>query len=114
MNFDFFDDQRLLQDAVRTMLAETSTSQAVREVLEGRATHCDAVWRNLIDMGASAAAIPEQYGGSGLGYLALCLVAEEAGRHLAAVDVHRMAQRRFKVFRPEQIKRRQAVRGLAA
>ena len=34
MNFDFSDDQRLLQDAVRTMLAETSTSQAVREVLD--------------------------------------------------------------------------------
>ena len=87
MNFDFSDDQRLLQDAVRTMLAETSTSQAVREVLEGRATHSDAAWRNLIDMGAAAAAIPEQYGGSGLGYLALCLVAEEAGRHLAAVPL---------------------------
>jgi len=87
VNFDFSDDQRLLQDAVRTMLAETSTSQAVREVLEGRATHCDAVWRNLIDMGAAAAAIPEQYGGTGLGYLELCLVAEEAGRHLAAVPL---------------------------
>ena len=87
MNFDFSDDQRLLQDAVRTMLTDTSTSQAVREVLEGRASHCEAVWRNLIEMGAATAAIPEQYGGAGLGYLELCLVAEEAGRHLAAVPL---------------------------
>ncbi|HRP66496.1 MAG TPA: acyl-CoA dehydrogenase family protein [Thauera sp.] len=87
MNFDFSDDQRLLQDAVRTMLADTSTSQAVREVLEGRASHSEAVWLNLIEMGAAAAAIPEQYGGAGLGYLELCLVAEEAGRHLAAVPL---------------------------
>lgn len=87
MNFDFSDDQRLLQDAVRTMLADTSTSQAVREVLEGRASHSETVWRNLIEMGAAAAAIPEQYGGAGLGYLELCLVAEEAGRHLAAVPL---------------------------
>lgn len=87
MNFDFSDDQRLLQDAVRTMLAETSTSQAVREVLEGRASHSEAVWLNLIEMGAAGAAIPEQYGGAGLGYLELCLVAEEAGRHLAAVPL---------------------------
>jgi len=87
VNFDFSDDQRLLQDAVRTMLAETSTSQAVREVLEGRASQCEAVWRNLIAMGAASAAIPEQYGGAGLGYLELCLVAEEAGRHLAAVPL---------------------------
>jgi len=87
VNFDFSDDQRLLQDAVRTMLAETSTSQAVREVLEGRASHCAAAWRNLIEMGAAAAAVPEQYGGAGLGHLELCLVAEEAGRHLAAVPL---------------------------
>jgi len=87
VNFDFSDDQRLLQDAVRAMLAETSTSQAVREVLEGRASHSEAVWRNLIEMGAAGAAIPEQYGGAGLGYLELCLVAEEAGRHLAAVPL---------------------------
>ena len=87
MNFDFSDDQRLLQDAVRTMLAETSTSQAVREVLEGRASHSAAVWRNLIAMGAATAAIPECHEGAGLGALALCLVAEEAGRHLAAVPL---------------------------
>ncbi|NMF99442.1 acyl-CoA/acyl-ACP dehydrogenase [Aromatoleum toluolicum] len=87
MNFDFSDDQRLLQEAVRTMLAENSTSQAVREVLEGRATHSTKVWQNLIHMGAAAAAIPEVYGGAGLGYLELCLVAEEAGRHLAAVPL---------------------------
>lgn len=87
MNFDFSDDQRLLQDAVRSMLAENSTSQAVREVLEGRATHCAKVWRNLNEMGAAAAALPEAYGGAGLGYLELCLVAEEAGRHLAAVPL---------------------------
>lgn len=87
MNFDFSDDQRLLQDAVRAMLAETSTSQAVREVLEGRAARSETVWRNLIEMGAAAAAIPEQYGGAGLGYLELCLVAEESGRHLAAVPL---------------------------
>jgi acyl-CoA dehydrogenase len=87
VNFDFSDDQRLLQDAVRSMLAETSTSQAVREVLEGRASHSEAVWLNLIEMGAAGAAIPEQYGGAGLGYLELCLVAEEAGRHLAAVPL---------------------------
>lgn len=87
MNFDFSDDQRLLQGAVRTMLAATSTSQAVREVLEGRASHSETVWHNLIEMGAAAAALPEQYGGAGLGYLALCLVAEETGRHLAAVPL---------------------------
>ncbi|QDX80759.1 acyl-CoA dehydrogenase [Denitratisoma sp. DHT3] len=87
MNFDFSDDQRLLQAEVGKMLAETSTSAAVRQVLGGQAAYSESVWRNLIDMGAAAAAIPEAYGGAGLGYLELCLVAEEAGCHLAAVPL---------------------------
>lgn len=87
MNFDFSDDQRLLQDEVRKMLADTSTSAEIRRVLDGRTAYAETVWRNLIDMGAAAAAIPENYGGAGLGYLELCLVAEEAGRHLAPVPL---------------------------
>jgi acyl-CoA dehydrogenase len=87
VNFDFSDDQRLLQEEVRRMLAATSTSAAVRKVLDGTEPYSSTAWRNLIDMGAAAAAIPETYGGAGLGYLELCLVAEEIGRHLAAVPV---------------------------
>ena len=87
MNFDFSADQRLLQEAAHRMLAATSTSTAVRKILEGDAPYSEAVWRELINMGAAAAAIPEVYGGSGMGYLELCLVAEEAGRHLAPVPL---------------------------
>lgn len=87
MNFDFSDDQRLLQGEVRKMLAATSTSTEVRRSLEGHAPYSGAVWRALIDMGAASAAIPEVYGGAGMGYLELCLVAEEAGRHLASVPL---------------------------
>lgn len=87
MNFDFSDDQRLLQEEVRKMLAATSTSAEVRKVLEGTAPYSAPVWRQLLDMGAAAAAIPEAYGGAGLGYLELCLVAEEVGRHLAPVPL---------------------------
>lgn len=87
MNFDFSDDQRLLQAAVRKMLAATSSSQEVRRSLEGEAPYSETTWRELIAMGAASAAIDEQYGGAGLGYLELCLVAEEAGRHLAAVPL---------------------------
>ncbi len=87
MNFDFSDDQRLLQEEVRKMFAANSTSAEVRNVLEGAAPYSAAVWRQLLDMGAATAAIPEAYGGAGLGYLELCLVAEEAGRHLAPVPL---------------------------
>jgi acyl-CoA dehydrogenase len=87
VNFDFSDDQRLLQQEVRRMLAATSTSTEVRKSLAGDAPYSDTVWRALINMGAASAAIPEAYGGAGMGYLELCLVAEEAGRHLAPVPL---------------------------
>lgn len=87
MNFDFSDDQRLLAEEVRRMLAATSTSAEVRRSLEGEAPYSQVTWRELLDMGAATAALPAEYGGAGLGYLELCLVAEEAGRHLAAVPL---------------------------
>jgi acyl-CoA dehydrogenase len=87
MDFDFSPDQRQLQDEVGRMLRTVSTSAEVRRSLEGIAPYSAATWRQLIDMGAAPAAIPEAFGGAGLGYLELCLVAEEAGRHLAATPL---------------------------
>ena len=87
MNFDFSSEQRQLQDELRRMLAATSTSIEIRHVLEGRADYSQTVWEQLIGMGAAAAALPECYGGAGLSYLELCLVAEEVGTHLAAVPL---------------------------
>lgn len=87
MNFDFSDEQRQMQAEVRRMLSESSTSAEVRGVLEGKSDYSRTVWEQLMHMGAAASAIPEAYGGAGLGYLELCLVAEEAGRHLAAVPL---------------------------
>lgn len=87
MNFDFSEDQRRLQDEVRRVLADHSTSAAVRRVLDGEAPFCAATWRELAALGALGLAIPETHGGAGMGLLELCLVAEEAGRALAAVPL---------------------------
>ena len=43
------------------------------------------VWQKIVDMGWLGAAIPEEYGGLGLGMLELCVIAEELGRVLAPV-----------------------------
>ena len=41
------------------------------------------LWSQVAEMGFTATAIPEEYGGLGLGYLELCVIAEELGRSLA-------------------------------
>jgi acyl-CoA dehydrogenase len=85
MNFDFSDDQKLLREQARKFLAEKCPTKAVRSVLEGAQGHDSALWKGIAGMGWMGTAIPESYGGLGLGYLELCVVAEELGRVLAPV-----------------------------
>jgi acyl-CoA dehydrogenase len=85
VNFDFSDDQKLLRDQVARFLGERCTTAVVREVLDGKAPYAADVWRGLAEMGVTGTSIPEAYGGSGAGYLELCLVAEQLGAALAPV-----------------------------
>lgn len=85
MNFDFSDEQKQLQDTARRFLQEESPISRVRAVLDGAEHYDRALWRGLADLGFTGAAIPERYGGAGLGYLELCVIADELGRALAPV-----------------------------
>ena len=85
MNFDFSDDQKLLADQVARFLSEQCDMSVVRSVLDGDTAYAEPVWAGLADMGLIGTAIPESYGGTGAGYLELCLVAQQLGAHLAPV-----------------------------
>ena len=85
MNFDFSDDQKLLRDQAHKFLSEKCTTKAVRAVLEGSQGYDKRLWKAVAEMGWLGTAIPENYGGLGLGYLELCVIAEELGRVLAPV-----------------------------
>ena len=86
MNFDFSDDQKFLRDEARKFLEAQCTSAHVRAVLDDEnMSHNDDVWKKIVEMGWLGAAIPEEYGGLGLGMLELCVIAEELGRVLAPV-----------------------------
>ncbi len=83
MNFEFNDDQRLLRDQARRFLLDKSPAEVVRKTLEGDQAFDAELWSQFAEMGWLGAAIPEEYGGSGLGHLELCVIAEELGRSLA-------------------------------
>ena len=86
MNFDFSEDQKFLRDEARKFLAAQCTSAHVRAVLDDDTkTHNQEVWQKIVEMGWLGAAIPEEFGGLGLGMLELCAIAEELGRVLAPV-----------------------------
>ncbi|WP_374346202.1 acyl-CoA dehydrogenase family protein [Phenylobacterium sp.] len=87
MNFDFSDDQKQLRDQVRRFLADRCPPSAPRAILEGPEPFDRALYAGLGEMGFLGAAIPEEYGGVGLGQLELCVIAEELGRVNAPVPV---------------------------
>ncbi|MEQ8559766.1 MAG: acyl-CoA dehydrogenase family protein [Henriciella sp.] len=86
MNFDFSEDQKFLANEARKFLSAQCTTAHVREVLDdAQKSHHEGVWKQVVEMGWLGAAIPEEYGGLGLGMLELCVIAEEMGRALAPV-----------------------------
>lgn len=85
MNFEFSDEQNLLRDQAAGFLQQNCPSSVVRAVLDGDASYDVALWREIAKMGWTATVIPEAYGGLGLSYLELCVIAEELGRAVAPV-----------------------------
>src|SRR3977135_2080272 len=85
MNFDFSDDQKQLRDQARKFLAEKCPPKAVRTVLDGKQPYDRQLWKGLAEMGFLGVAIPEEFGGAGVGHLELCGISEEMGRALAPV-----------------------------
>jgi alkylation response protein AidB-like acyl-CoA dehydrogenase len=86
VNFDFSDDQKHLKGEARRFLEAECPMAHVRAVLDDAArTHDEALWRAVAAQGWLGAAIPEEFGGLGLGRLELCVLAEELGRALAPI-----------------------------
>lgn len=85
MNFDFSADQKELKDQVNKFLTANCTTKNVRKLYDGKNRYDAELWKKIAEMGWLGTAIPENYGGLGLGYLELCVIAEEMGRALAPV-----------------------------
>ena len=83
MNFEFSEEQNLLREQAQGFLAAKCPLTAVRKILDGADRYDRALWKGIVELGWPATTIPEQYGGLGLGYLELCVIAEELGRSLA-------------------------------
>ena len=86
MQFDFNEQQAEFRAEARRFLAAECPPERVRGALEGKGFD-RALWQGVADMGFTGIAIPEEYGGLGLGYLELCAVAEEFGRALAPLPI---------------------------
>jgi acyl-CoA dehydrogenase len=83
MNFEFSDELLQLRDQARRFLADRCPPSVPRRILDTPEPYAADLWRAIAEMGWAGAAIPEEYGGVGLGRLAVCVLAEELGRAVA-------------------------------
>ncbi|MFZ8998301.1 MAG: acyl-CoA dehydrogenase family protein [Ilumatobacteraceae bacterium] len=83
MNFAFTDEQEELRSTIRSFMEAKSPETAVRAQMETEAGFDRAVWGQMAEqMGLQGLAIPEEFGGSGFGFVELGIVLEEMGRAL--------------------------------
>jgi alkylation response protein AidB-like acyl-CoA dehydrogenase len=85
MNFDFSEDVIVMREEVRRVLRDRFPRGAVRQAVDEGQRFDRDFWRELAAMGWLGVAIPEEYGGVGLGHEALCMIAEEVGAALPPV-----------------------------
>lgn len=87
MDFSFTPEQDDAAELAATILADRVTNARHQQV-EAAGSRLDVdLWRDLADAGLVSLAVPEQYGGAGLGLVELCRVLVEVGRTLAPVPL---------------------------
>ena len=81
MDFEFSEDQAMLRDSVRRLLAREYTFERRRAILESPHGFSAEIWRLLAQQGVFSLGLPEDVGGYG-GPTDIMLVMEELGRAL--------------------------------
>ena len=85
MNFDFDETQGEIRTEIRRFLDENCSYEKTRSSVDGDAAYDEGLWSQLGELGYLGIAVAEEYDGTGLGILELCILAEEIGRHLAPI-----------------------------
>lgn len=82
MNFGFTEEQDFLRSTAREFLENEFPMTAVRELLDDARGYRPETWKQMAELGWIGILVPEEYGGSGLGFVDLVVVLEEMGRSL--------------------------------
>lgn len=84
MEFAFTDEQQMIVETAYAFFAENATSDRTRKAMAGDGID-HALWSAFCrDLALSGIGLPEGAGGAGLGMVELAIIAEAAGRQVAA------------------------------
>jgi alkylation response protein AidB-like acyl-CoA dehydrogenase len=79
MDFGLTDEQKLLEQTLRRLLAEAAPPLRVREIMNGETAHDPKLWAQLAELGIAGILVPEPQGGGGLQMLDAALAMQSLG-----------------------------------
>ncbi|MCX8570111.1 acyl-CoA dehydrogenase family protein [Aminobacter sp. MET-1] len=83
---EFTPDQQMIREEAQRFLREQSSSEAIRRVVDTGTSHDAVLWNSISrELGWCAMAIPEEFGGLGLGATEVAILMELTGARLACV-----------------------------
>ena len=83
MYFDLTDEQQAIKSTAREFLAARFKSERIREIAASESGFDADGWREMSELGWAGLAVPEEWGGQGLGIVDLAVLFEELGYALA-------------------------------
>jgi alkylation response protein AidB-like acyl-CoA dehydrogenase len=79
MDFGLSEDQQMLDETIRSFLADRVPIEEVRKLRSEDCPNDRAIWQSLAELGVTGILVPEAQGGSQLSMLDACLVAQALG-----------------------------------
>ncbi|HET9162400.1 MAG TPA: acyl-CoA dehydrogenase family protein [Solirubrobacterales bacterium] len=83
MYFDLTDEQQAIKSTAHDFLAARYKSERIRELAESESGFEQSDWEEMAELGWPGLALPEEWGGQGLGVVDLAVLFEEMGYALA-------------------------------
>ncbi|HEU4737735.1 MAG TPA: acyl-CoA dehydrogenase family protein [Solirubrobacterales bacterium] len=83
MYFDLTDEQQAIKSTANGFLASRFKSERIREIAASDSGFDEAGWQEMAELGWAGLALPEEWGGQGLGVVDLAVLFEEMGYALA-------------------------------
>lgn len=87
MDFTLSDEEQAIHDLTEQILGDKSTHERLRELAASDDRIDAAAWAALAEAGVVGAAIPEEFGGLGLGYLASAMALQQVGATASPVPL---------------------------
>ena len=82
MDLGLSEEQEMLRESAREFLRKECPKQLVRQLDESDEGYSSQLWRKMAGLGWLGLAFPEEYGGSGRGFLDLSILLEEMGYNI--------------------------------